>query len=127
MNRPSKKGLTERELEVMHSFWELGEVTATEARDDLAERGIDIAYVTVANLVRILVDKQYLKATNSARPFRYIAIRSFGDVSGSLVGDLIKRVFHGSREQLLLQVLGGRRRLSAKERALLEQVLKEKS
>ena len=56
-----------------------------------------------------------------------MAIRSFGDVSGSLIGDLIKRVFHGSREQLLLQVLGGRRRLSAKERALLEQVLKEKS
>jgi predicted transcriptional regulator len=127
MNRPAKQGLTERELEVMHSFWEHGEVTAAEARDHLAERGIDIAYVTVANLVRILVEKKYLKATNSARPFRYVAIRSFDDVSGSLVGDLIKRVFHGSREQLLLQVLSGRRRLSAKERALLEQVLKEKS
>ena len=46
-------------------------------------------------------------------------------MSKSLVGDLVKRVFRGSREQLLVQVLGGRKKLTAKERALLEQILKE--
>lgn len=127
MNRPAKQGLTERELEVMHAFWKHGEITAAEARDRLAKQNVDIAYVTVANLVRILVEKNYLKAVNATRPFRYRTVRSFEDVSGNLVGDLVKRVFHGSREQLLVQVLGGKRRLTAKERALLEQVLEEQS
>lgn len=127
MNRPAKQGLTERELEVMHAFWKYGEMTASEARERLATQGIEIAYVTAANLVRILVDKKYLTAVNDSRPFRYQAIRSFDDVSGNLVGDLVKRVFHGSREQLLVQVLGGKRRLTAAERALLEQVLEEQT
>ena len=127
MNRPAKQGLTERELEVMHVFWKHGEMTASEARERLVGQGIEIAYVTAANLVRILVDKNYLTAVNDSRPFRYQAIRSFDDVSGNLVGDLVKRVFHGSREQLLVQVLGGKRRLTTAERALLEQALEEQS
>ena len=57
MARPAAKELTERELEVMHVFWDGGEMTANDARVRLAEAGVDRAYVTVANLVRILVEK----------------------------------------------------------------------
>ena len=127
MNRPANKELTERELELMHVFWDEGPMTASEAREHLVKNGVEIAYVTVANLVRILTEKNCLQAENDSRPFRYRPIRSFKDVSGSLVGDLLKRVFHGSREQLLVQVLDGRRKLTAKERKLLERVLKEQS
>jgi predicted transcriptional regulator len=125
MVRPQQNELTDRELEVMHVFWQGEEMTATDAREKLAENGIDRAYVTVANLVRILVDKGFLEATNDERPFRYRPRRSFDDVSRRLVADLLKRVFHGSREQLLLRLLDGRGRLSGKERALLKQILKE--
>lgn len=125
MSRPVSKELTERELEVMHTFWDGGEMTAIEARDRLAAKGIDRAYVTVANLVRILVDKEFLKATNDERPFIYTPIRTREDVSRSFVGDLVKRVFGGSREQMLLHLLGGNRRLTAAERKLLEQILEE--
>lgn len=125
MARPSAKELTQRELDVMHLFWSRGDLTAQEARDRLAETGEDLAYVTVANLVRLLVDKGFLVAANTERPFLYRPIRSFEEVSRSLVGDLLDRVFGGSREQLLVQVLGGRKKLTAKERSLLEQVLKE--
>ena len=52
MPRPAAKQLTERELEVMHTFWKHGESTANEARIRLASSGVDRAYVTVANLVR---------------------------------------------------------------------------
>ena len=127
MNRPANKELTERELELMHVFWDEGPMTASEAREHLVKNGVEIAYVTVANLVRILTEKNCLQAENDSRPFRYRPIRSFKDVSGSLVGVLLKRVFHGSREQLLVQVLDGRRKLTAKERKLLERVLKEQS
>jgi BlaI family penicillinase repressor len=127
MVRPVNKELTDRELEVMHAFWRRGEMTASDARDELAAAGHDLAYVTVANLTRILVEKAYLEATNDQRPFRYRPVRSFDEAARSLVGDLLERVFQGSREQLLVNVLGRRKKLSAKERALLEQILKEQA
>ena len=116
--------INKRELEVMHVFWKRGEQTAWEARDRLAEQGIDRAYVTVANLVRILVEKGFLEQTNNERPFQYRPVRAFRDVSRNLVRDLMQRVFLGSREELLVQVLS-QKKLTAKERAVLEQILKE--
>ena len=124
MARPAAKELTERELEVMQVFWRHGDATAAEARNRLASGRLDLAYVTVANLVRIIEEKGFLKKTNDERPFIYRPVRSFEEVSGSLVHDLVRRVFQGSREQLLLNVLK-RRRLSAKERSLLRKILQE--
>ncbi len=124
MVRPRVKELTQRELEVMHVFWKRGELKAAEARDRLAKSGVDRAYVTVANLVRILVEKGFLEQTNRARPFRYRPVRSFEEVSSNLVQDLLQRVFHGSREQLLVRVLE-RKKLTAKERTTLQEILKE--
>jgi BlaI family transcriptional regulator, penicillinase repressor len=124
MARPAAKELTQRELEVMHVFWKRGTLTASQAREHLAGQGLDRAYVTVANLVRILVEKGFLEQTNDERPFQYRPMRPFDDVSRSLVRDLLKRVFLGSREELLVQILG-QKKLTAKERALLEQILKE--
>src|SRR5262245_14852334 len=121
MVRPAAKELTERELEVMHVFWKRGELSAAAARDGLAELGIDRAYVTVANLVRLLEEKGFLEQTNEERPFTYRPVRAFKDVSRSLVRELLERVFHGSREELLVQVLG-QKKLTAKERAVLMQI-----
>lgn len=127
MARTATKDLTDRELEVMHVYWKRGQITATEARDELAAAGLDLAYVTVANLTRILVEKGFLEAVNDQRPFRYRPVRSFDDAARSIVGDLMQRVFQGSREQLLVNVFDRRKRLTAKERAFLEQLLKEQA
>lgn len=125
MARPKAKELTQRELEVMHAFWRKGETTATDIRDDLAGEGRDLAYTTVATLVRILCEKGFLEQTTSERPFRYRSARTFDEVSGSIVGDLVDRVFGGKRELLLIRLLE-ERKLTAKERALLEEILREK-
>lgn len=124
MVRPTKE-MTERELEVMHVYWQHGELTANEARDCLAESGVDRAYPTVANLVRILVDKGYLRPTNDQRPYRYEPIRSFAEVSSGFIGDLVKRVFQGSREQMLVHLFGRQESLSDKERELLRSILRQ--
>jgi predicted transcriptional regulator len=124
MARPAAKELTQRELEVMHVFWKRGELTATEARDQLALQGLDRAYVTVANLVRILLEKGFLEQINTERPFQYRPVKAFQDVSRSLVRDLLQQVFLGSREELLVQVLGNKK-LTSKERSVLEKILKE--
>jgi BlaI family penicillinase repressor len=124
MARPPAKDLTDRELEVMHVFWRHGEATAAEARDHLAAAGLARTYPTVANLVRILHEKGFLQQVTANRPFRYRPVRSYEDVSGRLLGDLVQRVFGGSREQLLVRLVG-ERKLTARERAVLEAILKE--
>jgi BlaI family transcriptional regulator, penicillinase repressor len=124
MARPKATELTERELEIMHVFWKQGELTAGEVREVLEQGGRDLAYTTVATLVRILMEKGFVRQTNEERPFRYVPVRSFDDVSGRILGDLVKRVFGGSREHLLVR-LTENRKLTAKERALLEKILRE--
>jgi BlaI family penicillinase repressor len=124
MARPKAKELTERELEVMHAFWRAGETTAADVREVLAKEGRDLAYTTVATLVRILCDKGFLVPTNQERPFTYKPARSFDDVSGNLVSDLVERLFGGKREQLLVRLLE-EKKLTAKERAAIEEILKE--
>ena len=124
MARPPARELTERELEVMHLFWAKGELTAGEARDELAKGDRDVAYTTVATQVRILLEKGFLVQGNDERPFRYRAARSYEDVSRRLLGDLLARVFRGSREQLLVRLME-QEALSDAERARLAEILRE--
>jgi predicted transcriptional regulator len=110
----------------MHVFWSGGEATAADARDRLAATGLDRTYTTIANLVRGLSDRGFLRPVNAERPFVYRAVRTYEDVSGRLLGDLVERVFRGSRAQLLCRLLE-ERKLSAEECAVLEQVLRGKN
>ena len=93
-------------------------------RDHLAGLGLDRAYPTIANLVRLLREKGLLEPTNTERPFRYRAVRSFEEVSSNLLGDMLERVFGGSREQLFVRLLE-QKKLTASERRILERILKE--
>jgi BlaI family penicillinase repressor len=125
MARPRARDLTERELEVMHAFWNHeGDATAAEVRDRLAASGLDRTYTTVATLVRNLFDKGFLTQVNDARPFLYRVSRSFDEISERFLGDLIQRVFQGSREQLFVRLFK-QRKLTARERAVLSKVLEE--
>ena len=124
MARPPAQELTERELEVMHIFWRQGELTAAEARDHLAAAGLDRAYTTIATLVRGLHDKGFLRQVNEERPFRYRPVRSHEDVSRRLLSEMVRRVFLGSRAQLLRRLVE-ERKLTSEERAVLDGILKE--
>lgn len=124
MARPRAKELTERELEVMHVFWECGDLTVADVRESLNQADRPLAYTTVATLVRILCEKGFLEQTTDQRPFSFRPVRSFEDVSRNLLGDLVERVFGGSREKLLVRLLE-QKKLSPRERAVLEEILKE--
>jgi predicted transcriptional regulator len=124
MARPPAKELTQRELEVMQVFWKDGGGTAAEVRDRLAAAGQDLAYTTVATLIRILVEKGFVQQVTAERPFVFRPVRSYEDVSGRILDDQVDRVFQGSREELLVRLVD-QKKLSAKERALLAQILKE--
>jgi len=125
MARPKAPELTERELDVMRVFWDKGPLTAQQAREHLEKRGIELAYTTVATLIRILTDKSFLGQTKEERPFVYESLRSFDEVSDRLMGHLVRQLFDGSREKMLVSLFG-RQKLTKKERAALEQILEEK-
>ena len=122
MARPKAKELTERELEVMHVFWDRGESTAADVRDALEAQGRDLAYTTVATLVRILLDKEFLTQTNEDRPFKFVPARTYEEVSRSLLGDLVQKVFGGSRTQLLMRLFE-EKKLSPQEKQRLKDLL----
>lgn len=117
--------LTERELSIMHVFWEMGESTIADVHERLNERGDDLAYTSVATMVRILEEKDALEKTKSKRPFLYRALYEFKDVSKTIVDDLVERVFGGSRRKLLVQ-LAEDEKLSKKEMAAIKKLLEEK-
>jgi predicted transcriptional regulator len=122
MARPRARELTERELEVMQACWEIGECTVADVRERLARDGRDLAYTTVATLVRILMDKGFLEQTTQERPYQYKPVRSFEDVSGNLLTDLVAKVFGGSREALLVRLMD-QQPLSRREREKLAEIL----
>jgi BlaI family transcriptional regulator, penicillinase repressor len=126
MARPPAKELTERELEIMQVFWRRGELSVADVKDDLAASGFELAYTTVATLVRILADKGFVQQINEQRPFIFRPVKSYEEVSGKLLTDLVERVFQGSREQLLVRLME-QKKLSARERAALEVVIKRQS
>ena len=124
MARPKAKELTQRELEIMHVFWANGQMSAVEVRQHLADSGTELAYTTVATLVKILVEKSFLKQVTTVRPFEFKPVRTFDDVSKNLLTDIIQRVFGGSREQLLVQLMD-QKKLTKRERELLRSILEE--
>ena len=122
MPRPPAPDLTGRELDVMHVFWDRGESNVREVREAVAEAGHALAYTTVGTLVKILVEKGYLTQTRAERPYAYEPARTFEDVSGSMLKDLLSRVFGGSRELLLTRLME-QKRLTKAERKTLEDLL----
>ena len=123
MARP-KQELTQRELEVMQVYWRDEPMTASDARDRLAQDGRELTYTTVANLCRTLFEKRFLKRLNKERPIVYAAKRSFDEVAKDLFGQLIQQWFGGDRHGLLMHLFGNAT-LTNQEREFLQKILDE--
>ncbi len=128
MARPKANELTDRELEIMNVFWDQGSsnVTIAEVQERLGASGRELAYTTVATLVRILVEKGFLKQITDRRPHVFAATRSRKEVSGRLLRNLTQRVFGGSAEALVMRLMEDEQ-LSASERKRLQALLQDSS
>jgi len=116
---------TERELDVMAILWDLGSATVTEVRDRLDD---DLAYTTVLTVLRTLEAKGYVDHREEGKAHRYAPTVARNAAGQSALRRLTEKVFAGSPELLLTQLVSGRR-LSLAElkrmRQLLDQRLKE--
>ncbi len=107
----SKQNLTPLELEIMQVLWENGASTVTEVIPKLKA---ELAYTTVQTMLMVLLRKGKVKRTQEGRAFRYRPVVSRERASGSAVEDLVRRMFGGSPEALLMAMVDTRQ-ISAKE------------
>lgn len=101
--------LTNLELAVMRVVWAADEpLTVREVVDRLNEgRRKPLAYNTVQTMLTILRDKGAVATrAGSGRAHRFTARVSQEEVSTSMVGDLVERLFDGRVAPLLVQLVG---------------------
>ena len=119
-----KRSLTplgETEMEVLHHVWDLERATVAGVHDRISHER-KVAYTTVMTVMKTLARKGFLKVDESAPSYVYSAGRSPEDVRGSLVGDLVEKVFHGS-PSALVQALVRKEDLSDQEREEIKRLV----
>jgi predicted transcriptional regulator len=104
---PPKKSntLTEAELRLMKILWRRGESAVNDLVADLPE-GKELAYNSVLTTIRILEQKGYVHHRQEGRAFVYRPVVAEQEASLSEVRRLMSRFFGGSREKLLLSLVG---------------------
>ena len=119
--RKTNQTLTPLELEIMQALWEMGPCTVSEVQPKLKEQ---LAYTTVQTMLNVLLRKNKVKRVQEGRAFRYRPVVSRERAMGSALSDLVKRMFGGSSEALLMAMVDTRQ-ISTEELARAAERLAE--
>ena len=117
---------TDRELDVMSVLWDLGDATVAEVRARLSD---DLAYTTVLTVLRTLEEKGHVAHREEGKAYRYRPLVERQEAGQSVLTRMIDKVFGGSPELLLTQLVR-ERDMSVDElkrlRRLMDERLKER-
>ncbi|MEP6494345.1 MAG: BlaI/MecI/CopY family transcriptional regulator [bacterium] len=94
--------LGDRELDVMGVLWELGSGTVSEVRERLPA---DLAYTTVLTILRNLEAKELLRHTAEGKAHRYYPRVAQRVARRNALSRIVDKLFHGSPEQLIAQLV----------------------
>ena len=96
---------TDRELDVMAVLWRRGSGTVSEVREDLDD---DLAYTTVLTILRTLEDKGFITHLAEGKAHRYLPAVTQDLAGKSVLARMLDKVFAGSPEMLLTQLVNER-------------------
>lgn len=96
---------TDRELDIMAVLWRNGSGTVAEVRDALSD---DLAYNTVLTVLRTLQEKGYVAPVSEGRAHRYFPAVTQEQAGKSVLARVLDKVFDGSTESLLTQLVADR-------------------
>ena len=113
---------TDRELDVMSVLWDVGPATVAEVRERIAD---DLAYTTVLTILRTLEHKGYVSHTEDGRAHRYKPLVKREVAGRTALRRLVDKVFDGSPELLLTQLVSDKN-LSDEELRRLRKLLAER-
>ena len=114
--------LSDRELDVMAVLWARGSGTVTEVREALRDR---LAYTTVLTVLRTLEDKGFAGHEEEGKAHRYHPLVARERAGRSALRRMVEKLFEGSPELLLTQLVSDRT-LSSGEIRRLRRILNER-
>jgi BlaI family transcriptional regulator, penicillinase repressor len=97
---------TDRELDIMAALWDLGPATVPEVRERLPD---ELAYTTVQTILRTLESKGFVTHHEDGRFHRYRATVQREEAEQSALNRLVAKLFRGSPELLLSQLVSQRK------------------
>jgi predicted transcriptional regulator len=101
---PSKRLLTDAELEIMQVLWNYGQGTAAQVKD-WHPLGCDLAFTTVSTMLRVLEQKAFVTASKQGRGHTYHPAISKTEYQSRSVESIVERVFEGAPSALVRQLL----------------------
>jgi predicted transcriptional regulator len=113
---------TDRELDIMNVLWDEDGSTVAEVQARLSD---DLAYTTVLTILRTLEEKGHVNHTEEGRAYRYHALVDRTQAGASAVSRLLRKVFSGSPELLLTQLVA-ERKLTAEQIEAMQKLLSDK-
>lgn len=114
--------LSDRELDVMAVLWARGSGTVAEVRESL---GDPLAYTTVLTVLRTLEEKKFVGHDEEGKAHRYRPLVARERAGRSALSRMIEKLFEGSPELLVTQLVSDRK-LSAEEIRRLRRILDER-
>jgi BlaI family penicillinase repressor len=94
--------LGDRELDVMGVLWDIGSGTVAEVRDRLPA---SLAYTTVLTILRNLEAKELVSHETEGKAHRYFPRVARKAARRTALTRLVDKLFHGSPEQLIAQLV----------------------
>lgn len=118
MGRDIAQGLTDREAQIMDRLWELNEATAEQIRSGLSDDPHDS---TVRTILRILEEKGFVNHKCDGKTFVYRPAIARTQVQKRTLGNIIRRFFSGSPQDLVLRLLEDEKLSTQDLKHLIEQ------
>jgi predicted transcriptional regulator len=112
---------SDAEWKVLHALWRRGKATSRELLEELAAE--NWAYTTLKTMLTRMEEKGFVRSKPLGNAAQYEPLLARGEAQRSALRTLIERVFEGAAGPLLAH-LAEEERLSAVERAELEQKLR---
>jgi BlaI family transcriptional regulator, penicillinase repressor len=104
MARPAAEQPTELELQILKILWGKSPQLVRDIRDELAKLGRDIAHTSVITTLNTMVKKRIVIRKREGNAFLFSPRTTREQVSRSVLGDIVNRVFDGSAKAVLLGV-----------------------
>ena len=106
MARPVSEHPTELELEILKILWESSPLTVREVRDQLENSANrPLTHSSVITILNIMYRKGFVKRRKAGKSFQFSPAQEKQAITGSIMGDLLTRVFEGSSSALILNLL----------------------
>lgn len=116
-----EKSLTEVELQIMSVIWSLGTCTVKEVQIELS-RERELAYTSIATMMKILETKGVLKSSKSDKAHMYEPLITKDAYEAQTLEHLAANLFDGDPSMMVMRLLNDSN-LSKKDLEAIRQVL----